>query len=145
MKLPENERQRRQNKMDEFPTVFKKRQFCDFKTDFVMWQLSLAIDCFIYDHFYRTLISYLLVNLAIADMIFAIFIAPSVLLRLTSFHPEGVIAAGLCKFVTGGNVGWIGAVSSIFSLIAIAVERYYSVIYPFRWNLTKPKLKVCKG
>lgn len=90
----------------------------------------------------RTLISYLLVNLAIADMIFAIFIAPSVLLRLTSFHPEGVIAAGLCKFVTGGNVGWIGAVSSIFSLIAIAVERYYSVIYPFRWNLTKPKLKV---
>lgn len=96
-------------------------------------------------HFYRTLISYLLVNLAIADMVFAIFIAPSVLLRLTSFHPEGMIAAGLCKFVTGGNVGWIGAVSSIFSLIAIAVERYYSVIYPFRWNLTKPKLKVCKG
>lgn len=131
--------------MDEFPTVFKKRQFCDFKTDFVMWQLSLAIDCFIYYNFYRTLISYLLVNLAIADMIFAIFIAPSVLLRLTSFHPEGVIAAGLCKFVTGGNVGWIGAVSSIFSLIAISVERYYSVIYPFRWNLTKPKLKVCKG
>ena len=86
-------------------------------------------------------------NLAIADILFAMFIAPSVLLRLTSFHPKGMIATGLCKFVTGGNVAWIGAISSIFSLVAIAVERYYAVMYPFsnRGNLTKRKLKVCKG
>lgn len=73
--------------------------------------------------------------------------SPSVLLRLTSFHPKSMTATGLCKFVTGGNVAWIGAISSIFSLVAIAVERYYAVMYPFsnRGNLTKLKLKLCKG
>ncbi|XP_022805047.1 substance-K receptor-like isoform X2 [Stylophora pistillata] len=92
----------------------------------------------------RNIVNHLLVNLAIADILFAMFIAPSVLLRLTSFHPKGMIATGLCKFVTGGNVAWIGAISSIFSLVAIAVERYYAVMYPFsnRGNLTKRKLKV---
>ena len=58
-----------------------------------------------------------------------------------------MIATGLCKFVTGGNVAWIGAISSIFSLVAITVERYCAVMYPFsnRGNLTKLKLKLCKG
>lgn len=87
-------------------------------------------------------------NLAVGDIVFAIFIAPAVLLRLiTSFHPEGMTATGLCKFVTGGNVAWIGAVSSIFSLVAIAIERYYAVMHPFsnRRNFTKLKFKVRKG
>ncbi|XP_027038327.1 pyroglutamylated RF-amide peptide receptor-like [Pocillopora damicornis] len=92
----------------------------------------------------RNIVNYLLVNLAVGDIIFAIFIAPAVLLRLiTSFHPEGMTATGLCKFVTGGNVAWIGAVSSIFSLVAIAIERYYAVMHPFsnRRNFTKLKFK----
>ena len=84
-------------------------------------------------------------NLAVADILYAVFIAPDVYFRLTSTHPEGMTGAVLCKVLTGASFAWIGAVSSIVTLAAIAVERYYAVMYPFgdKGNFTKRKLKVC--
>ena len=83
-------------------------------------------------------------NLAIADILFAIFIAPDVILTLTSIHPEGMTGTILCKFLTDGNAAWVGAASSILILAAIAIERYYAVMYPFGTNgsFTKRKAKV---
>ena len=84
-------------------------------------------------------------NLAVADILFAIFIAPDVILTLTSTHTEGVTGTVLCKFLTDGNVAWIGAASSIVTLAAIAIERYYAVMHPFgnKGDFTKRKAKVC--
>lgn len=36
----------------------------------------------------------------------------------------------MCKFITGGNFIWIGGGASVFSLAAIAVERYLTVVRP---------------
>jgi len=46
--------------------------------------------------------------------------------------------------LTGGNVAWVGAASSSVTLVAIAVERYYTVMCPLgsRGKLTKRKVKV---
>ncbi|XP_078349143.1 pyroglutamylated RF-amide peptide receptor-like [Oculina patagonica] len=92
----------------------------------------------------RIPINYLLLNLAVADILFAIFITPKVILRLTSSHPEGVTGTVLCKFLTAGNVAWVGAASSIVTLVAIAIERYYAVMYPVgnKGNFTKRKAKI---
>ena len=51
----------------------------------------------------------------------------------------------LCILLTGGNLAWVGASSSVVTLVAIAVERYYAVIYPHgnKGKLTIRKLKVC--
>lgn len=90
--------------------------------------------------------NYLLENLAVADILYAAFIAPhDVILKFTSTHPEGIVGTVLCKLVTGGSVAWIGAASSIVTLVAIAIERYYAVVYPLgnKGKLTKRKLKVC--
>ena len=89
--------------------------------------------------------NYLLVNLAVADILYAGFIAPDVLLSLTSTHPEGMVGTVLCKLLTGGQVAWIAAASSIVTLVAIAVERYYAVVYPLgnKGQLTERTLKVC--
>ena len=89
--------------------------------------------------------NYLLVNLAIADILYASFITPEVILMLTSTHPEGMTGTILCKLLTGGNIAWIGAASSIVTLVAIAIERYYAVVHPLRnkGKLTERKLKVC--
>ncbi len=91
--------------------------------------------------------NYLLVNLAVADILYAAFIASEVILRLTTTHPEGTAGKVLCKLILiGGTVAWIGAVSSIITLVAIAIERYYAVVYPLgnKGKLTKGKLKVCQ-
>lgn len=88
--------------------------------------------------------NFLLVNLAIADILFATFIAPRIILMVNLSHPERVTGSILCKLLTGGAVAWIGALSSIATLTAIAMERYYAVIYPYsnKGKLTKRKLKV---
>ena len=95
--------------------------------------------------FHRSPINYLLVNLAVADILLAMFMAPSVFFELPfSHHPEGFTGRVLCKFLTHANIAWIGGVSSIVTFLAIAIERYYAVIYPLgnKGKLTKGKLKV---
>lgn len=94
--------------------------------------------------FQRNPMNYLLVNLAVADIMYAAFIAPRVYFKLASNHPDGVIGTVLCKFVTDGSVAWIGGASSIVTLTAIAIERYYAVMYPHgnKWKLSESKLKV---
>ena len=52
----------------------------------------------------RTPINFLLVNLAFADIMVALFIAPQFVLIHTFQHPNGVIGTFLCKFLTGRKV-----------------------------------------
>ena len=70
----------------------------------------------------------MLVNLAFADIMVALFIAPQFVLIYTFHHPNGDIGTFLCKFLTGGNL--TGAAASAFSLVAIAFERYFAVMHP---------------
>ncbi|XP_078346934.1 pyroglutamylated RF-amide peptide receptor-like [Oculina patagonica] len=91
----------------------------------------------------RTPINYLLVSLAAADIIFAMFIIPKSF-KFILTQPDGVAGTILCKFVIDGNVAWVGGHCSIITLVVIAIERYYAVMYPHgnKWKLTKRKLKV---
>lgn len=97
-------------------------------------------------HYHRIPMNYLLINLAIADIVYATFVAPKIFLLRLSFiqHPDGVTGTVLCTLLTAGNITWIGAASSIVSLTAIAIERYYAVLYPLgnKGKLTNRKLKV---
>lgn len=91
--------------------------------------------------------NYLLVNLAVADIMFATFLAPVFILNKTFTHPDGVTGTVLCRLLTGGTLGWVGGVSSAFTLVAIAIERYYAVVYPLgnKGKLTRRKLKARTG
>ena len=88
--------------------------------------------------------NHLLVNLAIADALYAIFVTPQTFLLIAPTHPEGTIGTFVCKFVTSGNLAWIAVDSSVITLVAIAAERYYAVIYPNVGRFTKGKLKVSR-
>jgi len=94
--------------------------------------------------FHRNPINYLLVNLAPVDMLYATFITASNFLRLTSTYPYGMGGTVLSKLLTGQTLAWIAGISSVVTLLAIAAERYYAVIYPASnvGRLTKRKLKV---
>lgn len=90
----------------------------------------------------RTPFNWLLVNLAIADITFAVFQVPNRILTFT--HPDGTIGSALCKALTAGNVAWVGAAAGTITLVVIAFERYYTVRCPLsgKGKLTKNTLKV---
>ena len=83
-------------------------------------------------------------NLAAAETVYSIFLSPTLILKHMSIHTVGMTGRVLCILLTGGNFAWIGAASSIVTLVAIAVERYYAVRYPHgnKGKLTTRKLKV---
>ena len=108
--------------------------------------LSLTFDHLLFGFFiskYRNPINYLLLNLAISDILFALFIAPKIIVSFNMSHPDGLAGVVLCKLLTGGNIAWVAGVSSVVTLVAIAFERYYSVLYPIarEKNLSRRKLK----
>ena len=92
----------------------------------------------------RTPMNYLLVSLACADMMVAIFVVPQYIFLHTYKHPKGLTGDYLCKFLTGGNLMWTGGVVSMMSLIAISFERYFAVLYPHdqKRRISKTKLKL---
>ena len=94
----------------------------------------------------QTPINYLFVNLAVADIITLTFIGPQYIFIHFFKHPTGTTGDFLCKFITGGNISWIGGVASVFSLVAISFERYNAVINPYsqasNFSMTKVKIVI---
>ena len=90
----------------------------------------------------QTPVNNLLVNLAAADIIVGILFGIQYIITPLLNHPEGLTGDILCKLVTGGVLGWVRAVSSVFSLVAIAIERYYAVMFPLsqKRKLTRKKV-----
>ena len=78
----------------------------------------------------KNFINKLLFHLAIADLLVAIFFIPPCILRHFIGQPTGVTGDLLCKFITGGNLGWAAASASSFILVAIAFERYSATVHP---------------
>lgn len=91
-----------------------------------------------------TPMNYLLVNLAVADMTVALFITPQYIFRPFLDHPRPPLGDYLCKVATGGNLSWIGSAASVFTLVSIAFERYYSITFPHSHTgrLTHRKAKI---
>ncbi|KAK2570947.1 Pyroglutamylated RF-amide peptide receptor [Acropora cervicornis] len=92
----------------------------------------------------QTPINYLLLNLAVADTITLTFTSPQYIFIHAFSHPVGTTGDYLCKFITGGNISWIGGVASVFCLVAISLERFYAVTNPYNLSskFTKSKVKV---
>ena len=90
----------------------------------------------------RAPINYLLVNLAVSDMMVALAITPQYVIRWTFHHPKGNAGDYMCMFITGGTFIWIGGAASAFSLVVIAAERYFAVVRPLsdRPRLTTGRL-----
>ena len=71
----------------------------------------------------RTPMNMLLLNLAVADMVVAVFVAIQFVIGPTFEHPSGTTGLWLCKFITGGTITWSAAAVSVGNLVAISIER----------------------
>ena len=92
----------------------------------------------------QTTLNYLLVNLAVADMISALCIGIRYVVTPFITYPEGEIGRYLCMFLIDGDLAWVGAAESILCLVYIAVERYFAIVRPLRQRgrFTRRRLKV---
>lgn len=95
----------------------------------------------------RTPMNYLLVNLAISDMMLLLFFTPLFIFRGSFEHPTGTSGDVLCTFITGGTLAWSGGYTSAFFLVAIAIERYLAITRPhdIHKRITKERLKFIVG
>ena len=88
--------------------------------------------------------NYLILNLAVADIMAALFIIPRFIFVHIFNHPDGMKGTVLCKLLTGGNLIWIGSVATAFTLAVVAIERYHAVInsHSNQGQLTATKVEV---
>ena len=88
--------------------------------------------------------NYLLLNLAASDLLMGMAMLPRFLLSDIVDLSPGNTADILCKALLLGNLGWVGAISSIFSLVLIAVERFYVVAKPLNslCRITTKRLRI---
>ncbi|XP_020905383.1 QRFP-like peptide receptor [Exaiptasia diaphana] len=78
----------------------------------------------------KTAMDYLLVNLAVSDILSAVFVIPRYIVIHAYRHPRDLPGDILCRVVTGGSLIWVGGAASVFTLLVIAVDRYHAVVQP---------------
>ena len=88
----------------------------------------------------RKPINFFIVNMAMSDLLFSIFIIPSdiQLLYTDSWLIRGPLGQALCKLVN--FLADVSTAVSIQSLVLIAVGRFGAVVYPLRSSLISSKL-----
>ena len=65
--------------------------------------------------FRRSTLDFLFLNLALADIMVAVFAIPRYVLNHAFVHPLGSVGDFLCRFVTGGNLMWTGGAASVYT------------------------------
>ncbi|EDO47027.1 predicted protein, partial [Nematostella vectensis] len=93
----------------------------------------------------RTAVNYFIVNMAAADLVFTIFVVSRrVVEQYTSsrrWFLSGLLGSGSCKLAY--FIQDTCTAVSIFTLVAIAVERHYAVVHPMRSSLITAKVRRC--
>jgi neuropeptide Y receptor len=89
----------------------------------------------------RTVTNYLIVNLALGDLLLALLCIPfSYISVLLQHWPFGKI---LCHIVSPAQATCVFA--SAYTLIALAVDRYIAILYPLRLRMTKSQALMLIG
>ncbi|NXA62962.1 NPFF2 protein, partial [Mohoua ochrocephala] len=92
--------------------------------------------CFIilWSRHMRTVTNLFILNLAVSDLLVGLFCMPTTLLdNIIAGWPFGSL---VCKM--SGMVQGISVSASVFTLVAIAVDRFRCIVHPFKQKLTIP-------
>ena len=93
---------------------------------------SLVINVVRQNHHMRTITNFMLVNLAVADILSVICSLPKRYFDVIDKHPSGEEGIWLCKLFSANNMAGITMAVSVYTLTLLAVERYHSIVRPFK-------------
>jgi len=90
----------------------------------------------------RSATNYLLLNMAIADLIIGVFASQRYIVH-PFLSPENQLNLS-CLFSLIETTGWIAAAASMVTMVMLSFERYYAVCHPlkFRRVFTKTNIKL---
>ncbi|KAM9381683.1 neuropeptide FF receptor 2 [Phaethornis superciliosus] len=103
---------------------------------FLLCMAGNGVVCFIVlrNKHMRTVTNLFILNLAVSDLLVGIFCMPTTLLdNIIAGWPFGSL---VCKM--SGMVQGISVSASVFTLVAIAVDRFRCIVYPFKQKLSSP-------
>ncbi|XP_017694702.1 PREDICTED: neuropeptide FF receptor 2 [Lepidothrix coronata] len=103
---------------------------------FLLCMVGNGLVCFVVlrSKHMRTVTNLFILNLAVSDLLVGIFCMPTTLLdNIIAGWPFGSL---VCKM--SGMVQGISVSASVFTLVAIAVDRFRCIVYPFKQKLTIP-------
>ena len=88
----------------------------------------------------RNLTSFLFVNMAVADLMVAVFQMPVSITHFYVFESSELIGTFNCKVLY--YAVYVSTIASIFCLTVMAFDRYFAVVHPFRRSIwfRKPKI-----
>lgn len=91
----------------------------------------------------HTTINFLLVNLAVADLLTLIWLIPAEVFKILPHHPGGNLGNFLCKFVTCNSLPMVTLSVSGVPLTVISLERYHALLRPMsiRFRLKTDNVK----
>ncbi|XP_021567906.1 neuropeptide FF receptor 1 [Carlito syrichta] len=107
---------------------------------FLLCMVGNALVCFIVlkNRHMRTVTNMFILNLAVSDLLVGIFCMPTTLVdNLITGWPFDNATCKMSGLVQGMSVS-----ASVFTLVAIAVERFRCIVHPFREKLTRRKALV---
>ena len=88
----------------------------------------------------KTPMNYLLVHLAICDIFSGLFYLPRGVFQDFFTHPSGSVGVFFCKCITYGSLGWVTSAAGIYTLVAIAWERYNAITKPLAPRFSNKKV-----
>ena len=88
----------------------------------------------------RNMTSFLFVNMAVADLMVAVFQMPVSITHFYVFGSSDFVAYFNCRFLY--YAVYVSTIASIFCLTVMAFDRYFAVVHPFRQSIwfRKPKI-----
>lgn len=93
---------------------------------------SLVINVVRRNRHMRTITNFMLVNLAVADILSLICSLPKRYIDVIDRHPTGEEGKWLCKLFSANNMAGITLTVSVYTLTLLAVERFHSIVRPFK-------------
>ncbi|XP_068716143.1 pyroglutamylated RF-amide peptide receptor-like isoform X2 [Montipora foliosa] len=90
----------------------------------------------------RTPFNYLLVNLAVADIVYPSFVLLHFIVSLMIISADEMPGNAICMFLS--KTAWTGAIAGVITMVVIARERYNTIVHPHgdRGKLTTRNLKI---
>ena len=114
---------------------------------FVMF-IGLIGNCLVMAVVYRTrsmhtTTNFLLVNMAVSDVITLLWCPRTYSFAFYPIHPTGILGDYICKIFTGNAIISVAIASSVLTLTILATERYHALMKPMQseLRLTRERVK----